>query len=259
MKLARSKSGAARAGADQAGEASANADPAHGVRHLAIIMDGNGRWAQKKHLPRVLGHRKGVEAVRNIVRVAGELNIAAITLYAFSSENWSRPQDEISDLMGLLRQYIQSDIQEFVEKGVRLKVIGNYRALDNDIVAMIDDAIARTATNDRMTLAVALNYGGQDEIVRAVKGLARDVQAGSLAANDITIDHIAAALDTADMPPLDLMIRTSGELRLSNFMLWQAAYAELYFTDILWPDFDEHELKKALQSFGQRDRRFGGR
>ena len=235
------------------------ADSSCGVRHLAIIMDGNGRWAKRKHLPRVLGHKAGVEAVRNIVRVVGEAGIDALTLYAFSSENWNRPADEISDLMGLLRQYIQADLDEFAENGIRLKVIGDYRALDSDIVDMIDNALERTANNDQMTLAIALNYGAQDEMLRAVKQIASSVDSGALVADALTIEDISGALDTADMPPLDLLIRTSGELRLSNFLLWQAAYAELYFTETLWPDFDKVQLEKALQSFAARERRFGGR
>ncbi|WP_422346243.1 polyprenyl diphosphate synthase [Parasphingorhabdus sp.] len=222
-------------------------------------MDGNGRWAKKKHLPRALGHKKGVEAVRDIVRVAGEMGIEAMTLYAFSSENWSRPADEVSDLMGLLRQYIQSDIDEFDENGIRLKVIGNYKALDGDIVALIDKALERTANNDRMTLAIALNYGAQDEMLRAVQNIATSVKQGDLEPDQININHMSSALDTAGLPPLDLLIRTSGELRLSNFLLWQSAYSELYFTDTLWPDFDKRELQRALKSFGDRDRRFGGR
>ena len=234
-------------------------DPTYGVRHVAIIMDGNGRWAKRKHLPRALGHKKGVEAVRNIVRVAGEMGIEVMTLYAFSSENWNRPEEEVSDLMGLLRQYIQSDIEEFVQNGVRLKVIGNYKALDSDIVAMIDNAIERTAGNSKMTLAVALNYGAQDELLRAARHIASRVKSGELDPEAINLDDISGALDTADLPPLDLLIRTSGELRLSNFLLWQAAYSELYFTDALWPDFDKTELEKALLSFGHRERRFGGR
>lgn len=255
MKLARSKNGSA----DPVEATARISDPTYGARHVAIIMDGNGRWAKRKHLPRALGHKKGVEAVRNIVRVAGKMGVEAMTLYAFSSENWNRPEEEISDLMGLLRQYIQSDIEEFVENGVRLKVIGNYKALDADIVAMIDNAIEKTAGNDKMTLAVALNYGAQDEMLRAVQHIASNVKQGELEPEAISLDHISGALDTADLPPLDLLIRTSGELRLSNFLLWQAAYSELYFTDTLWPDFDKAELEKALQSFGDRERRFGGR
>jgi undecaprenyl diphosphate synthase len=255
VKLARSKKGSE----DPVSGTVGISGPPYGARHIAIIMDGNGRWAKRRHLPRALGHKKGVEAVRNIVRAAGEMGLEVLTLYAFSSENWSRPEEEVSDLMGLLRQYIQSDIEEFVENGVRLKVIGNYMALDSDIVAMIDDAIARTAGNSKMTLVVALNYGAQDEMLRAVQHISSSIKAGDLEPEAITLDHISGALDTADLPPLDLLVRTSGELRLSNFLLWQAAYAELYFTDTLWPDFDKVELEKALQSFGDRERRFGGR
>jgi undecaprenyl diphosphate synthase len=220
-------------------------------RHVAIIMDGNGRWAKKRHLPRALGHKKGVETVRNIVRAAGDLGLEALSLYAFSSENWKRPEDEINDLMGLLRAFIKSDIDEFAANDVRLKIIGNYKALAPDIVALIEDAIARTAHNRRTTLAVALNYGSQDEIVRAACAAA--------AVGAITAEAIEGHLDTADLPPLDLLIRTSGEQRLSNFMLWQAAYAEFWFTDTLWPDFSKEELAHALQEFAGRDRRYGGR
>ena len=220
-------------------------------RHVAIIMDGNGRWAKKRMLPRAMGHKKGVEAVRNIVRAAGEMGLEALSLYAFSSENWKRPEDEISDLMGLMRSFIKSDIDEFTANDVRLKIIGNYKAFAPDIVDMIEDALARTAHNSRTTLAVALNYGSQDELVRAAQAAA--------AQGAITAETIEANLDTADMPPLDLLIRTSGEQRLSNFMLWQAAYAEFWFTDTLWPDFTKKELGRALDEFAGRQRRFGGR
>ena len=228
-------------------------------QHVAIIMDGNGRWAKRKHLPRAMGHKKGVEAVRQVVRDAGEMGIKALTLYAFSSENWNRPEDEVSDLMGLLRQYIQSDLNEFLENGIRLKVIGNYHALAPDIASMIDDALEKTAQNEKMTVAVALNYGSQDELVRATQKLAQLVKGGAIEPDQITGEHIAENLDTRELPALDLLIRTSGELRLSNFLLWQSAYSELYFTDTLWPDFDKQELQKALKSFGERDRRYGGR
>jgi undecaprenyl diphosphate synthase len=223
----------------------------HGARHVAIIMDGNGRWAKKRHLPRALGHKKGVETVRDIVRAAGDFGLEALSLYAFSSENWKRPEDEISDLMGLLKSFIISDIDEFAANDVRLKIIGNYKALAPDIVELIDDAITRTANNQRTTLAVALNYGAQDELVRAAQAAA--------AQGTVTAEAIEAHLDTADLPPLDLLIRTSGEQRLSNFMLWQAAYAELWFTDTLWPDFTKEEFGKALAEFGTRERRYGGR
>ena len=214
-------------------------------------MDGNGRWAKKRHLPRALGHKRGVETVRDIVRGAGDLGLEVLSLYAFSSENWKRPEDEINDLMGLLRAFIKSDIDEFAANDVRLKIIGNYQALAPDVVALIDDAIARTAGNTRTTLVVALNYGSQDELVRAASKAALN--------GAITAEAIEAHLDTADLPPLDLLIRTSGEQRLSNFMLWQAAYAELWFTDTLWPDFNKAELAQALSDFEGRERRYGGR
>ena len=222
----------------------------HGARHVAIIMDGNGRWAKKRLLPRVAGHKAGVEAVRTIVRAAGDLGIEAMTLYAFSSENWKRPEEEVSDLMGLMKRFILSDLEEFAANDVKLKVIGNWRALAPDVVALIENALERTAGNKRTTLAVALNYGAQDEMVRAAKAAAE--------AGEISEAAIEAHLDTADMPPLDLLIRTSGEVRLSNFLLWQSAYAELYFTDILWPDFKPADLKAALDHFARRDRRYGG-
>jgi undecaprenyl diphosphate synthase len=220
-------------------------------RHVAIIMDGNGRWAKKRHMPRAFGHKKGVETVRKIVRAAGELGLQALSLYAFSSENWKRPEDEVSDLMGLLRQFIKSDIDEFAANDVRLKIIGDYKALAPDLVKLIDDAVGRTAHNTRTTLAVALNYGSQDELVRAANAAA--------VGGTITAETIAANLDTADMPPLDLLIRTSGEQRLSNFMLWQAAYSEFWFTDTLWPDFTKEEFQQALEEFANRERRYGGR
>ncbi|MGB7411476.1 MAG: polyprenyl diphosphate synthase [Sphingopyxis granuli] len=224
--------------------------PSHGVRHVAIIMDGNGRWAKKRFLPRVAGHKAGVEAVRNIVRAAAEMELEAMTLYAFSSENWKRPEEEVSDLMGLMKRFILSDLDEFAANDVRLKVIGDWRALAPDVVALIEDAIARTAGNSRTTLAVALNYGAQDELVRAARAAAAE--------GGISAQAIEAHLDTAGLPPLDLLIRTSGEVRLSNFLLWQSAYAELYFTDTLWPDFKPADLRAALDHFARRERRFGG-
>jgi undecaprenyl diphosphate synthase len=192
-----------------------------------------------------------VETVRNIVRAAGELGLETLSLYAFSSENWKRPEDEISDLMGLMRDFIKSDLDEFASNDVRLKIIGNYKALAPDIVEMLEESIARTSKNSRTTLAVALNYGAQDEIVRAARAAA--------AQGEISAASIEANLDTADLPPLDLLIRTSGEQRLSNFMLWQAAYAEFWFTETLWPDFNKDELATALNAFARRERRYGGR
>lgn len=231
-------------------------DPAQGgsgshPRHVAIIMDGNGRWAKKRHLPRAMGHKKGVEAVRAIVRSCEELQLEALSLYAFSSENWKRPEEEVNDLMGLLRSFIKSDIDEFAANDVRLKILGDYSVLAPDIVDLIEDAMARTAGNKRTTLAVALNYGSRNELARAA--------AAAAAKGDIDEAAIEAELDTADLPPLDLVIRTSGEHRLSNFMLWQAAYAELWFTDTLWPDFTPQEFADAISEFSNRERRFGGR
>jgi undecaprenyl diphosphate synthase len=222
----------------------------HGARHVAIIMDGNGRWAKQRYLPRAVGHQRGVEGVRRLVRGLGPLGLECLTLYAFSSENWKRPEDEIADLMGLMRRFIKSDLPEFIANDVRLKIIGDYKVLEPDIVEMLNDALARTAKGSR-TLAVALNYGSQQEIARAATKAAEQ--------GPITPESIAAHLDTADLPPLDLLIRTSGEVRLSNFLLWQAAYAEMWFTEVLWPDFTVAHLEQALASFAARERRFGGR
>lgn len=227
-------------------------------RHVAIIMDGNGRWAKARHLPRLAGHRKGVEAVRNITRAARNSGIEVLTLYAFSSENWRRPEEEVSDLMGLLRQYLKSDIDELVRENARLSVIGDYRRLAPDLVALIDDAMQRTSVNTGPRVVIALNYGAQAEIAAATRRLAERVRDGAL--DPATIDEamIEGELETRDLPPLDLLIRTSGEQRLSNFLLWQAAYAELVFVDTLWPDFDAATLQQALDTYGRRQRRFGG-
>ena len=222
----------------------------HGARHVAIIMDGNGRWAKRHRMPRAVGHQRGVEAVRRLVRGLGPMSLECLTLYAFSSENWKRPEDEISDLMGLMRKFIRSDLPDFVANDVRLKILGDYSAMPGDIVEQLEDALAQTASGSR-TLAVALNYGSQQEIARAA---AKAAERGP-----ITPETIAANLYTADLPPLDLLIRTSGEIRLSNFLLWQAAYAEMWFTDVLWPDFTPAHLEEALASFAGRERRYGGR
>lgn len=228
-------------------------------RHVAIIMDGNGRWAKARRLPRIAGHRAGVEAVRRVVEAAPGLGIEILTLYAFSSENWKRPADEVSDLMGLLRHYIRSEINELHKNGVRLDFIGDYRALKPDLVALLDDARAKTAGNTRLTLIMALNYGGQNELVRAAQALAMDAAAGRLDPATITVATLEARLDTAGLPPPDLVLRTSGEMRLSNFLLWQSAYAEFVATDTLWPDFDAAALERAVAEFATRERRFGGR
>lgn len=227
-------------------------------RHVAIIMDGNGRWARTRSLPRVAGHRAGVEAVRRITQVARDMGIECLTLYAFSSENWRRPEQEIVDLTGLMKRFIRAELKQFHANNVRLKIIGDHHAFEPEAARMVDDAIKLTANNDGSTLVVALNYGAQDEMSRAARRLAEQVQAGTLDPADIDPARITATLDTADLPPLDLLIRTSGEQRLSNFLLWQAAYAELYFTDTLWPDFDRASLAAALESYGRRNRRYGG-
>ncbi len=220
------------------------------AKHVAIIMDGNGRWAKRKGLPRAVGHQRGVEAVRRLVRGIEPLGLDCLTLYAFSSENWKRPDEEVDDLMNLMRRFIKSDLPEFIENGVKLKIIGDWQTLAPDIVAMLEDALEQTS-GGHQTLAVALNYGGQHEIARAA---AKAAEAG-----EITPEAIEARLDTADLPPLDLLIRTSGEVRLSNFLLWQAAYAEMLFVDTLWPDFKPEHLAEALENFATRERRYGGR
>lgn len=227
-------------------------------RHVAIIMDGNGRWAKAQRLPRIAGHKKGVEAVRKATRAARDLGIEVLTLYAFSSENWRRPEDEVTDLMGLLRHFLSSEVNDLIAENVRLRVIGDYRVLKSDIVAMIDDAIARTAANTGPILVIALNYGAQAELVGAARALAAKVADGAMTADAIDEAAIERELTTRDLPPLDLMIRTSGEIRLSNFLLWQAAYAELMFIDTLWPDVDEGVIRDAIADYGRRQRRFGG-
>lgn len=243
--------------------ASAAARPAGAVsgpvpRHVAIIMDGNGRWAKARGLPRVAGHRQGAEAARKVLRAAGEAGVECLTLYAFSSENWRRPEDEINDLMGLMRLYIGKELGALHKEGVRLRIIGDHVAFPKDVVRMVDDAVRLTSGNTRMTLAVALNYGARGELVRAARQLAEQAASGALSPSAIDENIIDRALDTADLPPLDLLIRTSGERRLSNFLLWQAAYAELLFVDTLWPDFDGDCLRAALEDFAGRERRYGG-
>jgi undecaprenyl diphosphate synthase len=215
-------------------------------------MDGNGRWAKKRGLPRAVGHQRGVEAVRRLVRALAPTGLECLTLYAFSSENWKRSEDEVDDLMNLMRKFIKSDLPEFVANNVKLKIIGDWQSLAPDIVAMLEDALAQTA-NGSQTLAVALNYGAQHEIARAAAKAAGEGE------GEVTIETIAAHLDTADLPPLDLLIRTSGEIRLSNFLLWQSAYAEMLFVDTLWPDFEPAHLNRALDDFALRERRYGGR
>jgi undecaprenyl diphosphate synthase len=238
----------------------AQAGPETGTvpRHVAIIMDGNGRWAKARGLPRAAGHRAGAEAARKALRAAGEAGVECLTLYAFSSENWRRPKTEIADLTGLLRFYVQRELDSLHREGIRLKVLGDHRAFESDVARMVDAAVEKTAGNSRMTLAIALNYGARNELVGAARRLAEQVAAGTIAASDIDEARMDAALDTGGLPPLDLLIRTSGEQRLSNFLLWQAAYAELLFVDTLWPDFDGDALRAALADFARRERRYGG-
>mgnify|MGYP000698705529 CR=1 FL=1 len=219
------------------------------AKHVAIIMDGNGRWAKRRHLPRVVGHQRGVEAVRKLVRSLKDSDLECLTLYAFSSENWHRPEDEVDDLMNLMRKFIKSDLEEFVENDVRLKIIGDYQVLAPDIVGLLEDALARTAHGTR-TVAVALNYGSQQEILRAARLAAAE--------GEVTAEALERHLFTVGLPPLDLLIRTSGEIRLSNFLLWQAAYAEMLFLDVLWPDFTPAHLAEAIAEFNTRERRYGG-
>ncbi|MBY3296182.1 isoprenyl transferase [Rhizobium laguerreae] len=226
--------------------------------HVAIIMDGNGRWAKQRGLPRTMGHRKGVEAVRETVRAAGAAGIKYLTLFAFSSENWRRPEAEVSDLLGLLKAFIRRDLAELHCQNVRIKVIGDRHSLRSDILGLLLEAEETTKDNTSLTLVIAFNYGSRDEIARAVVSLARDVEAGRLRAQDITPALINARLDTAGIPDPDLIIRTSGEERLSNFLLWQAAYSEFIFLPEYWPDFSPEIFRSALETFASRDRRFGG-
>ena len=227
-------------------------------RHVAIIMDGNGRWAKARGLPRAAGHRAGAEAARKALRAAGEAGVECLTLYAFSSENWRRPKAEIADLTGLLRFYVQRELNSLHREGIRLRILGDHTAFESDVARMVDEAVAKTAGNSRMTLAIALNYGARGELVGAARQLAAEVAAGRLAPGQIDEARIDEALDTNGLPPLDLLIRTSGEQRLSNFLLWQAAYAELLFLETLWPDFDEKAMHAALADYARRERRYGG-
>lgn len=227
-------------------------------RHVAIIMDGNGRWAAGRGLPRFEGHRRGVEAVRRCVRLAGEFGIGYLTIFSFSSENWRRPHQEVSDLLGLLKLFVRTDLADLNANNVRLKVIGERDGLASDILSLLLDAEERTKGNTGLTLVVAFNYGGRQEIVRAARLLAEKVKAGAIEPDDITLDSFAEALDTRDIPDPDLVIRTSGEQRISNFLPWQSAYAEYVFVSTYWPDFDQSVFAAALEEFARRDRRYGG-
>ncbi|KAA3504209.1 MULTISPECIES: isoprenyl transferase [Rhizobium/Agrobacterium group] len=225
--------------------------------HVAIIMDGNGRWAKQRGLPRVMGHRRGVEVVRETVRAAGDCGISYLTLFAFSSENWRRPESEVSDLMGLLKAFIRRDLAELHRENVRVRIIGDRQGLKNDIRSLLEEAEQMTADNTKLTLVIAFNYGSRDEITRATMAIARDVAEGRLDAASITPEMISARLDTCGIPDPDLIIRTSGEERLSNFLLWQAAYSEFLFVPEYWPDFDRQLFFSAIEQYATRNRRFG--
>lgn len=225
--------------------------------HIAIIMDGNGRWAKKRLQPRVVGHRGGANAVRRAVERAGELGVAYLTLYSFSSENWNRPMDEVGALMDLLRSYLWDELDNLVEKNVRFRVIGDVAKLPADIVSRITTVVETTAHNTGLTLVLALSYGGRDELVRATQRLAEQIQSGTLSPQDITEQTIDNHLDTAHIPDPDVIVRTGAEYRLSNFLLWQSAYSEFVFLDKYWPDFDENDMDTIIKEYNKRERRYG--
>ncbi|GHF28509.1 isoprenyl transferase [Kordiimonas sediminis] len=228
-------------------------------QHVAVIMDGNGRWAVREKVSRGQGHKKGSEAVRQAIEGAVEAGVSYLTLYAFSSENWNRPQEEVSDLMGLLRFYLSREIKRLHKEGIKLKVIGHRERLAEDIQKMVAQAEALTADNSRLTLVIALSYGAREEITEAAKHIAAKVQSGDVALEDISEDLVSSSLQTKGIPDPDLIIRTSGEQRLSNFLLWQAAYAEFLFLDVLWPDFTKEIFHEAVQNYLTRERRYGAR
>ncbi len=227
-------------------------------RHVAIIMDGNGRWARLRNRPRTFGHAEGVEALRRTVEAAGDLGIEYLTVFGFSTENWRRPAEEVNALFDLLRLYVARDLDKLIREGVRVRVIGGREGLQRDIAGIIENAEARTRHNTKLNLTIAFNYGGQDEIIRAARRFAEDASAGKVKAGDLDARIFESYLDTEDLPAADLLIRTSGEFRLSNFMLWQSAYAELVFLDVLWPDFGKDALTQAIDIYRGRDRRYGG-
>lgn len=237
--------------------AASHAAPPPPPAHIAIIMDGNGRWAKARGLPRTAGHKRGAEAVRRAVEAAREIGVGYLTLYAFSSENWKRPTGEVTDLMGLLRLYLRNEVSNLHKNGIRLRVIGDRSRLGPDIVALIEESEAKTANNSALTLTLALSYGGRQELAEAARRIAVEVAAGRLSPEQVDEAAIARNLFTHGMPDPDLVIRTSGEKRMSNFLLWQSAYAELVFIDVLWPDFGRAELEAAIRDFHGRERRYG--
>jgi undecaprenyl diphosphate synthase len=240
-------------------ESPQNAKPAFEVpRHVAIIMDGNGRWAATRGLPRVEGHRRGVEALRRTIRAAGEIGIGVITIFSFSAENWSRPASEVHELMGLLRRFIRNDLADLHKSNVRVRIIGEREGLDPDIGRLLTEAEELTRGNSGLTLVVAFNYGSRQEIARAARRMAEQIESGALKTADVTMETLGQFFDAPDLPDPDLIIRTSGEQRLSNFLLWQSAYSELVFVPTYWPDFDRATLEAAILEYQQRERRFGG-
>ncbi len=236
----------------------AHEDESRLPRHVAIIMDGNGRWATRNSLPRSAGHRKGAQTVQMAVEVCCRLGISYLTLFAFSSENWKRPKSEVQTLMGLLRFYLRDEIDKLSDSGVRLKVIGEKKRLEGDIQKLIRSAENRTKRNNKLNLAVALDYGGRQEIMRAVKSIVADVAVEKFDIDNLDEKKFETYLETVGIPEPDLLIRTSGERRISNFLLWQSAYSELVFVDTLWPDFEERDFLLAIKEFSERDRRYGG-
>ncbi len=229
------------------------------VDHVAIIMDGNGRWAEAKGVSRLDGHRAGVDAARRAVEAARDEGIRTVTLYSFSTENWSRPDWEVRHLLGLLRHFFRDDLGKLAKEGVRVRILGDHESLPPDIRSLVDEAEATTLNNDQFTLQIAFNYGGRDEIVRAATKLVAKAAKGALQPEDVTEEALSVHLDTSGVPDPDLIVRTSGEVRISNFLLWQAAYAEFVFLDVLWPDFDASHLKAAIEEYQNRERRYGGR
>lgn len=232
-------------------------DPARIPRHVAIIMDGNGRWAQRRHQPRLFGHKAGVESVRDVVETARKIGIEILTLYAFSSENWKRPASEVSGLMSFLKSYVQTELSRMLQNNIRFTCIGELERLPMEVREVLEQAKAETASNSKLVLNLALSYGSRSELTRAIKKIATDCVAGTLNAHEIDEELISDHLDTAGMVDPDLLIRTGGEARLSNFLLWQASYSEIYFTDLMWPDFRTDAFLQAIADFQQRERRFG--
>ncbi len=232
-------------------------DPKHIPRHVAIIMDGNGRWAKQQRKPRLYGHKVGVESVQAIVEYASELGVEVLTLYAFSTENWKRPVAEVGGLMGLLKNYLQKELSRMLKNRIRLTSIGDIKKLPKDVLEVLENTIRDTAENDKLTLNLALSYGGRSELIQAIRNIAAEVNAGDIKIGDIDEKLIDNHLYTAGLPEPDLLIRTGGEARLSNFLLWQASYAEIYFTDIMWPEFREEAFADAIGEYQGRERRFG--